>query len=168
MFKCACNLRESECNYPDCSKGDENKGIKRRQTNDTLFMTIAFALAKRSTCRRRAVGAVAVDKDGYILGTGYNGAPKGMPHCIDRPCEGASAPSGTGLDLCEAIHAEQNLLLRIKDVREIHTIYCTTEPCTHCSKMIANTGCVKVIYADKYPDARHPGNVMYHQYMGDF
>jgi hypothetical protein len=38
-------------------------------------------------------------------------------------------PSGTGLDVCEAIHAEQNALLQCKDVEQIDTAYVTAMPC---------------------------------------
>ena len=48
-------------------------------------MRIAFEVAERSTCLRRQVGAVIV-KDKRILATGYNGAPPGMPHCLDIGC----------------------------------------------------------------------------------
>ena len=46
------------------------------------FMRIAHLVAERSTCLRRRVGAVAV-KDKRILATGYNGAPAGIPHCLE-------------------------------------------------------------------------------------
>ena len=47
---------------------------------DHYFMEIAQVVSKRSTCLRRSVGAVIV-KNKQILATGYNGTPKGMPHC---------------------------------------------------------------------------------------
>ena len=47
---------------------------------DSYFMEIAEVVSKRSTCLRRKVGAVLV-KDRQILATGYNGTPKGLPHC---------------------------------------------------------------------------------------
>ena len=135
-----------------------------RISKDELYMRIVSDIAMRSTCARRAVGAIALDENGLVLATGYNGTPCGVPHCIDTPCEGASAPSGTALDKCEAVHAEQNLLLQICDVNKIHTIYCTTEPCTHCSKMIANTRCKRVVYEESYPGTRHFGDIAYEKY----
>lgn len=59
------------------------------------FMGIAALVAERSTCLRRKVGAVAV-KDRRILATGYNGAPKGVAHCLDVGClrEQLGIPSG--------------------------------------------------------------------------
>ena len=52
---------------------------------DSYFMEIAQIVSKRSTCLRRAVGAVLV-KDKQILATGYNGTPKGLPHCEEVGC----------------------------------------------------------------------------------
>jgi len=52
-----------------------------RETWEEYFMKIAYAVASRSTCGRRQVGAVAVSPDNRILGTGYNGALPGSPHC---------------------------------------------------------------------------------------
>jgi deoxycytidylate deaminase len=56
-----------------------------RPTWEIYFMDIAELVAKRSTCRRRAVGAVIV-KNKRMLSTGYNGAPSGLDHCLDIGC----------------------------------------------------------------------------------
>ena len=55
--------------------------MNRRLTWDEYFMEIAFQTAMRGTCSRRVVGAVVV-KDKRLKGTGYNGSPPGMPHCL--------------------------------------------------------------------------------------
>lgn len=125
-----------------------------RITADECFMTVAFTLARRSTCQRRHVGAVLVDHNNHIIGTGYNGGPKGAPHCVEGPCAGATFNSGDGLERCEAIHAEQNALMQCSDVQNIHTVYTTTFPCAHCFKMIANTGCKRLVYYEDYPSSR--------------
>lgn len=75
--------------------------------------------------------------------------PKNFPHA----CPGAFSESGTNLDGCEAIHAEQNALLQCKDVREIHTCYCTASPCVTCTKLLLNTGCMRIVFLEEYP---HP------------
>lgn len=126
-----------------------------RVSADEAFMSIAFVLASRSSCVRRHVGCVLVDQNNHIIGTGYNGGPRGAPHCIDdgSTCPGAGFVSGEGLNRCEAIHAEQNALMQCKDVMAIHTLYTTTFPCEHCFKMIANTGCKRVIYYEDYPSS---------------
>ena len=52
---------------------------------DSYFMMIAAVAATRGTCLRRKVGAVIV-RDLQIISTGYNGAPKGLPHCSEVGC----------------------------------------------------------------------------------
>ncbi|MGD8741193.1 MAG: hypothetical protein PVG34_12835, partial [Desulfobacterales bacterium] len=53
-----------------------------RPSWEDYFMDIAMLVARRSTCLRRAVGAIIV-KDKRILSTGYNGAPTGVRHCVE-------------------------------------------------------------------------------------
>lgn len=121
-----------------------------RLSRDQLGLSIAALWAKRSTCRRRQVGCVLWDANGNEIGTGYNGVARGVPHCVDRPCPGAGLPSGTGLDLCEAVHAEANALLKCADVMKIHTAYVTHSPCVHCVKLLMNTSCVRIVFANPY------------------
>jgi len=85
-----------------------------------------------------------------VIATGYNGNPSGFIHCIDKPCAGAKSKSGTDLDKCEAIHAEQNALLQCKDVYDIDRVYTTLEPCVHCVKLLLNTSTQQIIYGEKY------------------
>ena len=68
------------------------------------FMDIAYLVAERSTCLRRRVGAVAV-LDRRILATGYNGAPSGVPHCLEAGCLRAQLgiPSGLRLEFCGGV-----------------------------------------------------------------
>ena len=49
----------------------------RPSWEDLLHGDHSTLVAKRSTCRRRAVGAVIV-RDKRMLSTGYNGAPTGF------------------------------------------------------------------------------------------
>ena len=77
------------------------------------YMNIAVQVSLRSTCIRRKVGAVIV-KDNEILGSGYNGSPKGLPNCCDDPTRcyrtKHNIPSGQKLELCYAQHAEINAM----------------------------------------------------------
>lgn len=127
-----------------------------RPTWDEYFMEIVQVTKKRSTCKRRQVGAVIV-KDKRILATGYNGAPKGLEHCEKVGCmrEQLSVPSGERHELCRALHAEQNAIIQaaysgvsIND----STIYVTDQPCVLCAKMIINAGIKRVVFSGKYPD----------------
>lgn len=127
-----------------------------RPSWDTYFMEIAQHVATRSTCLRRKVGALIV-REKRILTTGYNGAPRGLPHCLDVGCirEQRSIPSGERHELCRGIHAEQNAIIQAATSGtsiEGADIYSTHYPCSLCIKMILNTGIRRVIYMDGYPD----------------
>lgn len=120
------------------------------------FMQITHLVAERSTCTRRKVGAIAV-KDRHILATGYNGAPSGTAHCLDIGCLRAqlNVPSGQRHEICRGLHAEQNVIIQAA----IHgvslqgaTIYCTTQPCLICTKMLINCGISELYYTNPYSD----------------
>ena len=128
-----------------------------RPSWDTYFMDITTLVAKRTTCLRRAVGAIIV-KDKRILSTGYNGAPSHIRHCREVGClrEQLKVPSGQRHELCRGIHAEQNAIIQaafygvsIKDA----TLYCTTQPCSICAKMLINAGIRKICYQSGYADS---------------
>ncbi len=127
-----------------------------RPTIDEYFMELATVVAKRSTCLRNQVGAVIV-KDKRILSTGYNGAPRNLPHCLDIGCirQQNNIASGTRHELCRAVHAEQNAIIQaaIHGVSiEGATIYCTHQPCILCAKMLINADIKKVVFGTTYPD----------------
>lgn len=122
-----------------------------RLVKDEYFLRMAELVAQRGTCARRAVGCVLIDRYNHVLATGYNGVATGRPHCIDHHCPGASQPSGEGLHLCEAIHAEQNALIQCKDTMNIATVYCTASPCITCVRMLMNTGCKRIVFREQYP-----------------
>ena len=121
-----------------------------RPPTDFYFLKMAKLVSERGTCARRKVGCVFVNKRNHVIATGYNGNPAGFTHCIDDPCEGADSKSGTDLDKCKAIHAEQNALLQCKNVYDIDRVYTTLEPCIHCVKLLLNTTANQIIYGEKY------------------
>ena len=127
----------------------------RRLSHDEIFMGQALIAAGGSTCPRRAVGCVLVDKHNYVIGVGRNGVPKGLHHCLNDPCPGAHLPSGQGLDACLATHAEMNALLQCKDVQAIKTCYTTTAPCIHCIKLLMNTSCRQITFLHGYHTDTH-------------
>ncbi len=145
-----------------------------RPTLDRYFIDLARLIATRSTCLRRAVGCVLVDARGHVLATGYNGVAAGLPHCNElqgydvigdfpdkgQPdvvkgiypyaCAGAAAASGERLEVCEAIHAEQNALLQCRDVYAIDAAYVTVSPCLTCIKLLMNTACHRIVFIEAY------------------
>jgi dCMP deaminase len=110
-------------------------------------MEIAKTVSTRATCRRRSVGAV-IEKDRRILATGYNGAPRGVPHCEEFGCDIE--------ERCQlAAHAEQNAIAQaaLNGVScEGAAIYVTCQPCNVCAKMLINAGLKKVVFEGDYPD----------------
>ena len=78
------------------------------------FLNRARVVAERSTCLRRKVGAIIVNKDGVELSSGYSGAPRGSEHCIEiGKCLRTELriPSGQNYELCRSVHAEQNAII---------------------------------------------------------
>ena len=129
------------------------ESASKRLSKDEYFLEMLKLVAARSTCIRRAVGAIITDEDGHVLSTGYNGVPKGSDHCINNPCAGAADLPGNTSN-CLAVHSEQNALLQCSDLPRAHTIYISCIPCFVCAKMICNTGIKKVICVETYADTR--------------
>ena len=117
---------------------------------DTYFMEIARVIATRATCDRKHVGAVLV-RDRTILSTGYNGSIRGLPHCDEV---GHMMENGH----CVAtVHAEANAIIQAaKNGVAIDgaAIYTTASPCWPCFKLIANSGCVRIVFGEFYRDER--------------
>lgn len=133
------------------------KSVAKRPSWDEIFMQVADVVSQRSTCLRRKVGAVLV-KDRHIIATGFNGAPAGMEHCIDKGVclrEELGVPSGERLDYCYAVHSEANLIIQSaihgRDTRGSE-VYLTCSPCTMCAKLLVNAGIKRICYKDNYPD----------------
>jgi dCMP deaminase len=131
----------------------------KRISFDEYFMKIAILAAERSTCLRRKVGALLV-KDKQIIATGYNGAPKGAPHCDEKNgClrQELNIPSGQRHEICRASHAEGNAIAqaaRYGVAVEGATIYVKNLPCVMCAKQIINSGVKEIVYADDYGDSK--------------
>jgi dCMP deaminase len=132
--------------------------MSQRPSWDDYFMQICHVVATRSTCLRRLVGCVLV-KERRLLATGYNGPPQGAQHCEELGgCyrEKQGIPSGQRIELCRALHAEQNAIVQAA----VHgvaltapiTCYCTNQPCVTCAKMLINANVTRIVYEGQYPD----------------
>lgn len=128
---------------------------KSRLSWDEYFMQIAEMVARRSTCNRAAVGSVIV-RNRNILATGYNGAPRGMPHCTDVGClvYSSTNPDGQTEENCfRTIHSEINAMAQAAKSGvsiEGSSIYITHSPCIHCLKVLINTGIERIFYRKPY------------------
>jgi dCMP deaminase len=116
--------------------------VVTRPTWDQYGMLLAEQAAKRSTCSRLHVGSVIMLNE-QVVSTGYNGAPKGMSHCVhttDTPCE-------------ISVHAEVNALLHDSSAWDYgmnKVMYVTHSPCYGCAKLILNTDVWRVVYGEDY------------------
>lgn len=118
----------------------------KRPSWDEYFLEIAKVVATRSTCDRANVGAV-IAKNKVILSTGYNGAPRGLPHCDDVDHEIVDG------HCIRTAHAEANAIAQAaKNGTPIEgaSIYLTISPCYDCFKIIVNAGIKEVVYGNFY------------------
>ena len=127
-----------------------------RIDKENYYLDIAETVSERSTCLRRHYGAIIVQSD-EVIATGYNGAPSGVPHCLEVGCLRATLgiPSGQRHEICRGIHAEQNVIIQAA----VHGIslrgaelFCTTYPCFICAKMLINCGVKRIWVSENYPD----------------
>ena len=117
-------------------------------------MDIAEVVASRSNCMRRHVAAVVV-RDRHILSTGYNGTPHGVVNCFAGGCPRCAhtSKSGTHLEECLCVHAEQNAICQAA-----------------CAKLIINSGIAEVVYGGDYAfldavkDLFHQAGVKYRKF----
>jgi dCMP deaminase len=123
----------------------------KRITRDEVYFGVAQQFAKRSTCLRKAVGACLV-RDNHILGTGYNGAPRGQDECLSFGCL---------LDhghCVRTVHAELNALISAA-YNGVSTkdsiLYTTVKPCFRCELFLINAGVKKIYYLEEYDDGRN-------------
>lgn len=136
------------------SKRKSCAAVDPRPTWDEYFMAIANVVAKRSNCSRRHVGAVMV-KDNHILSSGYNGTPRKVKNCFAGGCPrcAGKAVSGTHLDECLCVHAEQNAICQAAlygHALDGATVYVTISPCLTCAKLMVNAGVKEVVYGGDY------------------
>lgn len=135
---------------------EKPSNTRQRPGWNQYFLELATLVASRSTCLRRQVGAVLVRNE-RIISTGYNGAPRGLGHCLELGClrEEMQIPSGHRYELCRGVHAEQNAIINAAfyGVSTQDTVlYCTNQPCLICARMIINAGIVKVVHRGNFDD----------------
>ena len=112
---------------------------------DKAYLKMATEWAKLSHCKRRQVGALIV-KDKMIISDGYNGTRTGFENC----CE-----DDEGYTKWYVLHAEANAILKVASSTQStrgSTLYVTLSPCTDCSKLIFQSGIVRVVYITEYKD----------------
>jgi dCMP deaminase len=112
---------------------------------DIAYLKMAMEWSKLSHCKRKKVGAIIV-KEGMIISDGYNGTPSGF--CND--CEDSE-----GNTHWYVLHAEANAILKVaKSTNNAKgaTLYLTHSPCKDCSKLILQSGIIRLVFLDQYKD----------------
>lgn len=141
------------------------------QSWDEYFLSICNAVGGNSKCMSRKIGAILV-RDNVVICTGYNGPPRGIPHCNERahfdPLTGNAVGtgshitecprrmlgygSGEGLHMCLAAHAERNCLIqaaRLGICTKDATVYMNCPvPCADCLIELINAGITEVVCTD--------------------
>jgi dCMP deaminase len=126
---------------------------------DAYWLERARLNATMSTCRRRHVGAVAT-RDRRSFADGFNGNLPGTLHCDEGGCavcaDNDRFHRGPGhlAHQCICVHAEQNIVsfcarhgIRLDEA----TVYCTTQPCGDCLKLLVSSGVTEIVYDEAYP-----------------
>ena len=83
-----------------------------RPSWDEYFLNISREVAKRATCLRGKIGVVLV-RNKRIISTGYNGSPKGLPHCNEVGCKVWKTIDETGKEeerCLRTVHGELNAI----------------------------------------------------------
>ena len=116
---------------------------------DPYFLDICRSVSTKSPCLSRQIGAILV-RDNSIISTGYNGPPRGIPHCKDEcPRKLLGYASGTHMELCPAQHAEENAIsnaARLGVSVLNSTLYMNSIiPCQKCFGTLINAGIVEIV-----------------------
>lgn len=120
-------------------------------------MGIADAVATRSDCTRDRVGAVILDPDHRVIGTGYPGVAPAARGCLEGACPRGQltpaelshgSPYDYGPGLCISTHAEINAMLQAAGKLDGSTMYITRQPCQACMKTIVNSTISRVVYRE--------------------
>jgi dCMP deaminase len=135
-----------------------------RSSWDETWMNVADAIAARSRCVNRQVGAVIVTRENRPMAVGYNGPPANLfvtgEYCDSFCPRGGSVNRGASYSNCVSVHAEVNALL-FADRRDYEggTIYVTSPPCWDCAKVVANSGVSRVVLRVSGVDGHYDNDV---------
>ena len=116
-----------------------------RPSFDETYMDVVNAIAQRSTCLRKKVGAV-ITIDHRILSHGYNGVPSGQIHCCDSGVCLKESAGSEEYKVC--VHAEQNAICQCAKrglAVEGATLYVNADICITCAKLIVSCGIIRCV-----------------------
>tara|TARA_A100001011_G_scaffold176347_2_gene185026 strand:- start:1911 stop:2333 length:423 start_codon:yes stop_codon:yes gene_type:complete len=117
----------------------------KQKKYDYAYLEMAKRWGQLSYCKRKQVGALIV-KDRMIISDGYNGTPTGF----ENICE-----DDENYTKWYVLHAEANAILKVASSTQSckgATLYVTLSPCRDCSKLIHQSGIIRVVYSIEYKD----------------
>jgi dCMP deaminase len=123
--------------------GSEYSSIDKQLQFDRRYLEMAKIWGQNSYCKRRQVGALIV-KGRMIISDGFNGTPSGF----ENDCEDENY-----ITKPYVLHAEANAITKVaksNNSSDGATLYITTSPCLECSKLIIQSGIVRVVFAQRY------------------
>lgn len=123
--------------------------MSKRKSRDEFYLSIAWAVAGRSTCLRvpQGVGCILVNSQDSIIATGYVGSMRKAQHCTDVGC----LINNGGC--VRTVHAEMNAIAnaaRNGTSTFDCTVYTTLSPCRACMMNLVNAGAKRFVYAQMY------------------
>lgn len=118
--------------------------------NDTLkwntrFLWLAHEIGMWSKDPSTKVGSVIINDIGQIVGSGYNGFPRGVLDTENRLTDRPTKYSFT-------VHAELNAVIMAGERARGAVLYCTLFPCHECAKAIIQAGIKKVVARSPSPE----------------
>ena len=124
---------------------------------DETWQTVAGAIALRSACELRQVGAVVVSPGNDQHWVGYNGPPApwrpARPYGVAPLCSHYCPQAALGANWCVSIHAEVNALMKSDPVQRRGGLFVVTAgPCWKCALAIANSGVARVSWPTYEPE----------------
>lgn len=134
--------------------------MDQRPCKEDTFMELAYVWAKRSTCTKTiAVGCVLINNMDQVIASGYNGAPRGIPHCDGL---GGDCDLYKDIDSPRHIHAEENAILQcaLNGISSKNCVlYVTHSPCLRCALRIIQAGIVGVMFEKETTDISRVENL---------
>lgn len=142
--------------------------------DDDKYIDMCNDISLESRCMSRQIGAVLVNENNDVISVGTNTPPGCVPHCSERyekdpivskmlkklkdvpdnykemcPRRVFNIPSGTGLEICPAVHAERACI--ISAANQGHSTHNTTLymyecfPCPHCLIEMIDAGIAHIV-----------------------
>lgn len=120
------------------------------------FYEIIQVYKKRITCMKVKAVSLLV-KDNRVISIGYNGVPRGVPHCSEPEIGCYKEKIGR----CMGCHGEINAIFNaLRDGADINgaMLITSVRPCLECAKHLVNhyPAIQKVIYFDEYQKGGKP------------